>query len=128
MWPVPGGVSGSVPCGLSGSCRVSRRVSGSGPCDFVSGSGSYYLVSGSGSGSGHLVSDLPVERSQHDMGFRQRRVTAISNWGENDTQVLLWFRYCLAPGVIAGAGLANKLLELSALISWKQSNSLLAKR
>jgi hypothetical protein len=84
---------------VSGSCDL---VSGSGSCDLVSGSGSCDLVSGSGSGSGHLVSDLPIETPQQD-------------WGENVTQVLSWFPCCLAPGVVAGAGLANKLLGIKRL-------------
>jgi hypothetical protein len=72
-------------------------------------------MSGSGSGSGHLVSDLPVETSQQDMDFQKRRFTTNSNWGENVIQILSWLPCCLVPGVIAGAGLANKLLEIKRL-------------
>jgi hypothetical protein len=118
---VSGILSGSVSSSLSGS--VSSSLSGSVSCDFVSGSGSCDFVSGSGScdfvsgsGSCDFVSDLSVETSRQDMGFQKRSFTATSNWGEYVTQVLAWFPCgCLVPGVVAGAGLANKRLEIKRL-------------
>jgi len=114
---VSGGLSGSGRMSGSGSCDF---VSGSGSCDFVSGSGSCDFVSGSGScclvsGSGACchVPDVLVEMLRQDVGFQKRRFAATSNWGANATHILSWLpNGCLAPGVVAGAGLANNLLEI----------------
>jgi hypothetical protein len=120
---LPGSVSGSGSCDFvsgSGSCDF---VSGSGSCDFVSGSGSDCLVSGPGPGS--LVSDVSVTPLRQDVGFQKRRMRLTSNYGAAATHILSCRRRrWLAPGVVAGAGLANNLLEFKALISWKQFNSL----
>ena len=126
-------VSGSGSCDLvsgSGSCDL---VSGSGSCDFVSGSGSCRHVSGSsgscdvvsGSGSCHLVSDVSVKTLRQDVGFQKCRLTATSNRGENATHILSR-RRCrwIAPGVVAGAGLANNLLEIKRLDKPEAINSL----
>jgi len=135
---VSGGLPGSVSGGLPGSCDfVSGSgscdfVSGSGSCDFVSGSGSCDFVSGSGScchmsgsgscslmsgsGAGYLVSNVSVKTQRQDVGFQKRSGASLQNWGENATHILSCFhRRWLAPGVIAGAGLANKLLEIKRL-------------
>ena len=129
---VSGGVSGSVSgCLVSGSVS-GCLVSGSGSCDFVSGSGSCDFVSGSGScshvsgsGSCHLVSDVPVKTLRQDVGFQKCRLTATSNRGENATHILSR-RRCrwIAPGVVAGAGLANNLLEIKRLDKPEAINSL----
>src|SRR5262245_21706277 len=121
---VSGGfVSGSVSCDFvsgSGSCDF---VSGPGSCDFVSGSGSCDFVSGSGScchvsgpGPGSFVSDVSVTPLRQDVGFQKRRSRLTSNWGAAATHILSgWRRIWLAPGVVAGAGLANNLLEIKRL-------------
>jgi hypothetical protein len=116
-------VSGSGPCDFvsgSGSCDF---VSGSGPCDFVSGSGTCDFVSGSGScchvsgsGPGPFVSDVPVMTIRQDVGFQKRRRRTTSNWCAAATHILSCLRRrWLAPGVVAGAGLANNLLEIKRL-------------
>jgi hypothetical protein len=117
----PGMLPGSGPGVLprSGSCDL---VSGPGSCDLVSGSGSCSVLSGPGSGSvlsgpgsGSVLSDS-VKMSRQDMGFQKRSFTATSNLGEYVTHILSCFPCgCLAPGVVAGAGLANKLLEIKRL-------------
>src|SRR5262249_17405478 len=107
-------VSGSGSCDFvsgSGSCDF---VSGSGSCDFVSGSVSDCLVSGPGPGS--FVSDVSVTPLRQDVGFQKRRRRHISDWATAATHILsCWRRIWLAPGVIAGAGLANNLLEIKRL-------------
>jgi len=146
---VSGGLSGSVSGGLSGpgSCDF---VSGPGPCDLVSGSGSCDFVSGSGScdfvpgpgscrhvsgsgscdvvsgsGSCHLVSDVSVNTLRQDVGFQKCRLTATSNRGGNATHILSrGRRRWIAPGVVAGAGLANNLLEIKRLDKPEAINSL----
>ena len=127
---VSGGLPGSVSGGLPGS--VSGRVSGSVPCDFVSGSGSCDFVSGSGScchvsraGPGSLVSDVSVTTIRQDVGFQKRRRRLTSNRGAAATHILSCLRRrWLAPGVVAGAGLANNLLEIKRLDKPEAINSL----
>jgi hypothetical protein len=118
-------VSGSGSCDFvsgSGSCC---HVSGSGSCCHVSGSGSCTVVSGSGSGSCHLVSDVSVITLRQDVGYQKCRLNATSNRGENATHILSR-RRCrwIAPGVVAGAGLANNLLEIKRLDKPEAINSL----
>src|SRR5215470_15047863 len=116
-------MSGSGSCDFvsgPGSCDF---VSGSGSCDFVSGPGSCCHVSGPGPGSlvsgpgpGSFVSDVSVTPLRQDVGFQKRRGRHTSNWGATVTHILsFWRRIWLAPGVIAGAGLANNLLEIKRL-------------
>jgi hypothetical protein len=116
-------VSGSGSCDFvpgPGSCR---HVSGSGSCRHVSGSGSCDVVSGSG--SCHLVSDVSVNTLRQDVGFQKCRLTATSNRGENATHILSRRRRrWIAPGVVAGAGLANNLLEIKRLDKPEAINSL----
>src|SRR5262245_9974911 len=119
---VPGGLPGSVSGGLPGSVS-GDFVPGSGSCDFVSGPGSCDFVSGPGScchmsgpGPGYLVSDVSVNTLRQDVGFQKRRRRITSNCGAAATHILsCWRRKWLAPGVIAGAGLANNLLEIKRL-------------
>ena len=106
---------------MSGS--VSAALSGSGSCCHVSGPGSCSHVPGSG--SCHLVSDVSVKTLRQDVGFQKCRLTATSNRGENATHILSRRRYrWIAPGVLAGAGLANNLLEIKRLDKPEAINSL----
>src|SRR5262245_28842505 len=110
---VPGGLPGSVSGGLPGSVS-GDFVPGSGSCDFVSGPGS--CCHRSGPGPGYLVSDVSVNTLRQDVGFQKRRRRITSNCGAAATHILsCWRRKWLAPGVIAGAGLANNLLEIKRL-------------
>jgi hypothetical protein len=113
---LPGSVSGSGPCDFvpgSGPCDF---VSGSGPCCHVSGPGPCDFVSGPGPGPGYLVSDVSVNTLRQDVGFQKRRRRITSNCGAAATHILsCWRRKWLAPGVVAGAGLANNLLEIKRL-------------
>src|SRR5262245_12475408 len=143
IWPMlpgswSGGLPGAVSGGLPGSCDfVSGSgscdfVSGSGSCDFVSGPGSCDFVSGSGScchvsgsgagtfvsgpGASYFVSDVSVNTLRQDVGFQKRNRRITSNCGASATHILsCWRRKWLAPGVVAGAGLANNLLEIKRL-------------
>jgi hypothetical protein len=70
----------------------------------------------SGSGAGTFVSDVSVTPLRQDVGFQKRRRRLTSNWGAAATHILsCWRRKWLAPDVVAGAGLANNLLEIKRL-------------
>jgi hypothetical protein len=133
---LPGSVSGSGTCDFVSGSVSCDFVSGSGSCDFVSGSGSCDFVSGSvsdclvsGPGPGSLVSDVSVTTLRQDVGFQKRRMRLTSNCGAAATHILSCRRRrWLAPGVVAGAGLANNLLEIKRLDKLEAIYLPLAKR
>src|SRR5262249_11280587 len=70
----------------------------------------------SGSCAGAFLSNVSVMTQRQDVGFKKRRGASLQTGVKNATHILSCFhRRCLAPGVIAGAGLANKLLEIKRL-------------